>query len=65
MSRQNVRKKLSDKLLSAISAEEVKKMRRSTQRSGRPQVLFLENLNFIKEAIREAALACGDGPIHS
>ncbi len=60
MSRQNVRKKLSDKLLNAISAEEVRKMRRSAQRSGRPQVLFLENLNFIKEAIREINTRHGD-----
>ena len=35
-------------------------MRRSAQRSGRPQVLFLENLNFIKEAIREINARHGD-----
>ena len=46
-----VRKKLSEKLLKSVNAEVNRKNRRSL--FGRPQVLFLEDLNFIQEAIDE------------
>jgi hypothetical protein len=59
MSRSNVRKTVSDKLLHRLSAEENRKTRKAVQGT-RPQLLYLENINFINEAIQEMNNRHGD-----
>ena len=59
MSRSNVRKTVADKLLHRLSAEENRKTRKAVQGT-RPQLLYLENINFINEAIQEMNNRHGD-----
>lgn len=53
MSKSSIRKNISNQLLKKLSAEENTRVRKSLQRSGRPQVLFLEDLSFVNESIKE------------
>ena len=48
----NVRTKLAEALLKDLSSDENKRTRKKLQKA-RPQVLFLENLNFINDTIKE------------
>lgn len=52
MSQTTVRKEIANGILSAISSEANKKIRRQVQR-GRPQVIRLQNLDFINKTIEE------------
>ena len=47
-----VRKNLSDALLKDLSSKENKRTRKQLQRA-RPQLLYLENLDFINETIKK------------
>ena len=53
MSKSSIRKNISNQLLKKLSAEENTRVRKSLQRSGRPQVLFLEDLSFVNDSIKE------------
>ena len=48
----NIRKELAEALLKDLSSDENKRTRKKLQKA-RPQVLFLENLNFINDTIKE------------
>ena len=48
----SVRKQLSDRILKDLSSDQVKKTRKQLQ-GARPQVLFLDNLKFINDTIKE------------
>ena len=48
----NIRTKLAEALLKDLSSDENKRTRKKLQKA-RPQVLFLENLNFINDTIKE------------
>lgn len=53
MSKATVRAEIADGILSALSSEANKRVRRQAQQTGRPQVIRLQNLDFINKTIEE------------